>query len=115
MAPGKESRFCPRARLNPPLMAEYHHAYRVPVRDLSLTGAFLGGELPFHVGQDIHLTVWLSDNEAIEIEAVVRRAVRGKGLGVEFVRMSEADSLRLRGCFYSARISERTTKPFSAA
>ncbi len=38
MAPGKESRFCPRARLNPPLMAEYHHAYRVPLRDLSLTG-----------------------------------------------------------------------------
>jgi len=34
MAPGKESRFCPRARLNPPLMAEYHHSYRVPGREL---------------------------------------------------------------------------------
>ncbi len=103
MAPGKESRFCPRARLNRPLMAEYHHAYRVPVRDLSLTGAFLAGELPFHVGQDIHLAVWLSDSEAIEIEAVVRRAVRGKGLGVEFVRMSEAETARLRKYFYTAR------------
>ncbi len=103
MAPDKESRFCPRARLNRPLMAEYHHAYQVPVRDLSLSGAFLAEELPFHIGQDIHLTVWLSDNEAIEIEAVVRRAVRGKGLGVEFVRMSEADTARLRKYFYTAR------------
>ena len=115
MAPGKESRFCPRVRLNPPLMAEYHHAYRVPLRNLSLTGAYLAGDLPFRIGQDIHLTVWLSDNETIEVGAVVRRAVRGKGLGIEFVRMSEADSLRLRGCFYSARISERTTKPTSVA
>ena len=115
MAPGKESRFCPRARLNPPLKTEYHHAYRVALRDLSLTGAYLAGDLPFRIGQDIHLTVWLSDNEAIEVEAVVRRAVRGKGLGIEFVRMSEADSARLRGCFYSARISERTTNPSSSA
>ncbi len=115
MAPDKESRFCPRARLDHPLIAEYHHAYRIPVRDLSLTGAFLAGELPLHVGQDIHLTVWLSDNEPIEVEAVVRRAVRGKGLGVEFVRMSEASSARLRGCFHSARISERATKPTSVA
>ncbi len=115
MAPGKESRFCPRARLKPPLMAEYHHAYRVQLRNLSLTGAYLAGDLPFHVGQDIHLTVWLSDDEAIEVEAVVRRPDRGKGLGIEFARMSKADSRRLRGCFYSARISERTTNPSSAA
>ena len=75
-------------------MAEYHHAYRVPLRDLSLTGAFLVGELPFHVGQDIHLTVWLSNNEAIEVEAVARRADRGKGLGIEFVSLSEQVQVR---------------------
>ncbi len=103
MAPGEESRFCPRVCLNHPLIAEYHHAYRIPVRDLSLSGAFLAGELPLHIGQDIHLTVWLSDSEAIEIEAVVRRAVCGKGLGVEFVRMSETDTARLRKYFYTAR------------
>ena len=96
-------------------MAEYHHAYRVQLWNLSLTGAYLTGDLPFPLGQEFHLTVWLSDNDAIEVEAVVRRADRGKGLGIEFVRMSKADSLRLRGCFLSARISERTTKPSSAA
>ena len=84
-------------------MAEYHHAYRIPVVDLSLNGAFLSEELPFHIGQEIHLTVWFTDNEATELEAVVRRVVRGKGLGVEFVRMSAADSARLRNYFLSAR------------
>ena len=82
MAADKEHRFCPRARLTQPLMAEYHHAYRIPLRDLSLTGAFLAEELPFHAGQDVHLTVRLNDQEAIEVGAVVRRRVPGKGSGV---------------------------------
>ncbi len=115
MAPDKEHRFCPRARLNQPLMAEYHHAYRIPLCDLSLTGAFLTEELPFHPGQDIHLTVRLNDQEAIEIEAVVRRTVPGKGLGVEFVSMSRADSARLREYFATARASEKRVQPSSAA
>ncbi len=115
MALDKEHRFCPRARLNQPLMAEYHHAYRIPMRDLSLTGAFLAEELPFHAGQDIHLTVRLNDREAIEVEAVVRRRVPGKGLGVEFVSMSRADSARLREYFSIARASERMIHPSSAA
>ncbi|MEE8199782.1 MAG: PilZ domain-containing protein [Candidatus Acidoferrales bacterium] len=104
MAPGKECRFCPRARLDRPLMAEFHHAYRIPVRDLSLTGAFLAEELPFRVGQEVHLTIWLSDSDAIEVEAVVRRAPKGKGLGVEFVSLTGPASTRLRDYLHTARL-----------
>jgi len=89
------------------LRAEYHHSYRVPLRDLSLIGAFIEDDLPFPVGRHIPLTIWLNDNEAIEVEAVVRRAARGRGLGVEFVRMSEADSARLREFLIAARAAER--------
>ena len=115
MAADKEHRFCPRARLTRPLMAEYHHAYRIPLRDLSLTGAFLAEELPFHAGQDVHLTVRLNDQEAIEVEAVVRRRVSGKGSGVEFVSMSRTDSARLREYFATARASEKRVQTSSGA
>ena len=98
MAPDHKARFSPRIRLSRRLTAEYHHSYGAPVRDLSLTGAFIDDDFPFPVGQPIPLTIWLNDNEAIEVEAVVRRAARGRGrgLGVEFVSMSHADSVRLR-------------------
>ena len=107
MAPDKDSRFCPRAHLTRPLLAEYHHAFPLPLRDLSLTGAFLGEELPLHTGQEVHLTIWLSDTESIEVEAVVRRALQGTGLGVEFVGMSHADSIRLQEYFRAARALEK--------
>lgn len=106
MAPDPETRFCPRIRLHRPLTAEYHHSYRAPLRDLSLTGAFIDDDLPFPVGRPIPLTIWLDDNVAIEVEAVVRRAARGRGLGVEFVSMSHADSERLREFLVAARTSE---------
>jgi len=107
VAPDKDSRFCPRAHLTRPLLAEYHHAFPLPLRDLSLTGAFLGEELPLHAGQELHLTIWLSETEAIEVEAVVRRALKGTGLGVEFVAMSHADSLRLQEYFRAALVEEK--------
>lgn len=109
MAPDKDSRFCPRAHLARPIVAEYHHAYPIPLRDLSLTGAFLAGDLPLHPGQDIHLTIRLTDTETIEVEAVVRRAARGSGLGVEFVEMSHADAVRLQEYFRAARALEKKT------
>jgi len=109
MAPDKDSRFCPRAHLTQPLLAEYHHAYPIRLQDLSPTGAFLVGELSLYVGQEVHLTVWLTDSEAIEVEAVVRRARPGGGLGVEFVGMSHADSLRLQEYFRAARAEEKKT------
>lgn len=103
MAPAHKARFCRRMRVSQRVTAEYHHSYRAPVRDLSLTGAFLDDNLPFPVGQPIPLTIWLNDNEAIEVEAVVRRAARGRGLGVEFVGMSHADSVRLRDFLAAAK------------
>ena len=115
MTPDKESRFCPRAHLKRPLVAEYHHAYSIPVDDFSPTGAFLADELPFSVGQEIHLTIHLTDAEEIEVESVVRRVVRGKGLGVEFVTMGKADADKLKQFFTLARAAEREEASSSTA
>ena len=107
MAPDKDSRFCPRAHLTRPLLAEYHHAYPIRLQDLSPTGAFLVGELSLHVGQEVHLTLWITESEALEVDAIVRRAGQGGGLGVEFVGMSHADSLRLQEYCRAARKEEK--------
>lgn len=105
MAPDRKARRSPRVRVHRRLVVEYHHSYRAPLRDVSLTGAFIDDDLPFPVGQPIPLTIWLNDNEAIEVEAVVRRNRRGRGLGVEFVSMGGADSTRLREFLIAARTS----------
>jgi len=110
METNKESRFCPRAHLKRPLVAEYHHAYPIPVNDLSPVGAFLAEELPFSVGQEVHLTLHLSKTKAIEVEVVVRRVVQGKGLGVEFVGMSKPDSDHLRKFLMTARADEEASE-----
>ncbi len=110
MIANKESRFCPRAHLNRPLVAEFHHAYPIPVNDLSPVGAFLAAELPFSVGQEVHLTLHLDESNAIEVETVVRRVVQGKGLGVEFVGMSKPDSEHLRKFLMTARADEEVSE-----
>jgi len=98
MAPRHKPRFCARTHLKHPLSGEYHH-YRVPLQDLSLTGAFIEDDLPLSVGQCFPLTIWLDENQSIEVEAVVRRAAPGQGVGIEFVGMSHPDSARLREFF----------------
>lgn len=103
MAPDHKPRCSPRIRLPWRLTVEYHHSYRAPLRDLSMTGAFIDDDLPFPVGQPIPLTIWLNENEAIEVEAVVRRASRGRGLGVEFVGMTHADSVLLHDFLAAAQ------------
>jgi hypothetical protein len=105
MAPPDKSRFCNRTQLKHPLTAEYQH-YRVSLHDLSVTGAFIKDDLLLPVGQPIPLTIWLNDNESIEVEAIVRRASRGEGHGVEFVGMNHADSLRLRDFLTRTRAPE---------
>ncbi len=115
METSKESRFCPRAHLKRPLVAEFHHAYPVPIIDLSPVGAFLADELPFSVGQEVHLTLRLGETREIEVEAVVRRIVKGKGLGVEFVGMSKPDSELLRKSLMTARAEEEASEPSADA
>jgi hypothetical protein len=102
MAPSHKPRFCARIHLQHPLTGEYHH-YRIPLQDLSLTGAFIEDDLPLSVGQTLPLTLWLNESESIEVEAIVRRADKGHGVGVEFVGMSHPDSLRLREFFAAAK------------
>ena len=115
MIANKESRFCPRAHLKRPLVAEFHHAYPIPIIDLSPVGAFLADELPFSVGQEVHLTLRLGETREIEVETVVRRVVKGKGLGVEFVGMSKPDSEQLRKFLMTARADEEASETSPAA
>jgi hypothetical protein len=110
METNKESRFCHRAHLKRPLVAEFHHAYPIPISDLSPVGAFLAAELPFSVGQEVHLTLRLGETKAIEVEAVVRRVVMGKGVGVEFVGMSKPDLELLRKILVTARADEEASE-----
>lgn len=102
MAPSHKPRFCARIHLQHPVTGEYHH-YRIPLQDLSLTGAFIEDDLPLSVGQTFPLTIWLHESDSIEVEAVVRRAARGQGVGVEFVGMTPPDSQRLREFLAAAR------------
>ena len=104
MAPNDKGRFCNRTPLKHSLTAEYKH-YRVSLHDLSLTGAFIKDDLLLPVGQPIPLVIWLDENEPIEVEAIVRRAARGEGHGVEFVGMNHADSIRLRTFLTRTRAS----------
>ena len=102
MAPGDESRVCKRIRLNHPLMVEYH-SYRAPIRDLSLMGCLIEADLPVPIGQEFPLTILLGSDVKIDVEAVVRRTLHGKGVGVEFVTISQPDSARLREFLSAAR------------
>jgi len=102
MAPSHKPRFCARFHLQHRLTGEYHH-YRIPLQDLSLTGAFIEDDLPLSVGQTFPLTIWLHEGDSIEVEAVVRRAARGHGVGVEFVGMNPLDSARLREFLAAAK------------
>jgi hypothetical protein len=102
MGPNDKPRFCARTHLQHPLTGEYQH-YRIPLQDLSLTGAFIEDDLPLSVGQTFPLTIWFDENSSIDVEAVVRRAARGHGVGVEFVGMTPPDSARLREFLAAAK------------
>lgn len=66
------------------------------VRNLSLTGAFIEDKRPLSKGRVLPVKLWVQPNEAITVNAMVRRVEDGEGMGVEFLGMSDADHTRLR-------------------
>jgi hypothetical protein len=66
------------------------------VRNLSLTGAFIEDKRPLSKGRVLPVKLWVLPNEAITVNAMVRRVEDGEGMGVEFLGMSDADHTRLR-------------------
>lgn len=101
-----KTRFCQRIRLQHPLTGMYQTC-KIHLRELSPMGAFIDDDLGFHVGQSLPLTFWLHEHETepIEVQAVVR-SVHEHGMGVEFVSLSQADSVRVREFVHAARASE---------
>ena len=95
MEPEKELRSRPRLKLQKLMFAEYA-GERVSVHDLSMSGAFVASKVPLPPGETIQLKVWLGTQEMVETEAVVRHTVEGRGLGVEFLNLSDEARARLQ-------------------
>ncbi|MFQ5778843.1 MAG: PilZ domain-containing protein [Terriglobia bacterium] len=70
--------------------------FKPHLRDVSLSGAFIEDPRPLSVGRPVEVRLWLAYGEAVSIKAMVRRVEEGRGMGVEFLGMSEADWKRLR-------------------
>lgn len=76
------------------LLAEFPHSFG-RVRDLSPFGAFIEDKRAVSLGEHISFRLWLNSIDAIPVQAAIRRMEEGRGVGVEFVGMSEADSDRM--------------------
>jgi hypothetical protein len=63
------------------------------ISDLCASGAFIHTSEPPEAGTNLHLLLDVPSN-AIRAQAVVRRAVAGQGMGVEFQAMSKDDQER---------------------
>lgn len=90
-----ERRYSPRVKPKEPLLVDYP-AYRASVRDINLSGAFIEDLRPIPPGHVIRLRIQLSANESITANVMVRRVEEGRGMGVEFLAMNDADRNRLR-------------------
>jgi hypothetical protein len=64
--------------------------------DLSVPGCLIETDLPLHVGQPVQLRLRHSDGHALRVPLAVVRWVKGRHAGMEFLRMAQADQVRLR-------------------
>ncbi len=90
-----ERRSGPRVKPKETLFVDYP-AYRASVRDINLSGAFIEDLRPIPPGHVIRLRIQLSENESITANVMVRHMEEGRGMGVEFLAMNDADRNRLR-------------------
>ncbi len=66
--------------------------------DLTVPGCRLQTTLPLEAGQSVQLCVELEGRKPMRVDLGVVRWVKDKVAGIEFIRMSEEDQLRLRRC-----------------
>lgn len=103
---GKEQRR-DHGRLKPRLLvwAEYQ-GKRVPLGDLSPTGAFIRTPTPLAVDAQLELhLVGRRLLEPIEVTAVVRRSEKGVGMGVEFTQFRGPGKVRLQVLLASVSVA----------
>ncbi len=65
--------------------------------DLTVPGCQLHTTLALEAGQSVQLHVQLDGRKPLRVDLGVVRWVHDKAAGIEFIRMSEEDQLRLRG------------------
>lgn len=96
MAVDHERRSQTRIRPKGTILVDYPE-YQPQVRDISLSGAYIEDARPrFTRGRLFQLRLWLDKQTSIEVKAMVRRVEEQKGMGVEFLGISEQDLIRLR-------------------
>lgn len=65
------------------------------VRDLNIGGLFIAHPIPSVIGATITILLSVSEGE-IRTSAIVRNAVQGEGMGVEFTGMGQEAAVRLQ-------------------
>jgi hypothetical protein len=89
-----ERRRVPRLRPMEPIYARCPDERRV--RDIGLGGAFIEESHPLHAGRRVQLELRLATGEPVVISGMVRRVEDGRGMGVQFLSMTETHHNRLR-------------------
>ena len=107
MASDLDRRTEPRIYPQDSVFVEYPNQ-RPRVRDISLSGAYIEDSRPLPRGRVIPLRLWLDQNNAINVQVMVRHSEEGIGMGVEFLGMNDNDRQRLRQ-FVSAPGQVRTS------
>jgi hypothetical protein len=75
------------------------------VLDLTVPGCQLETAFPLEPGQSVQLRVHLEQRRPMRIDLGVVRWAQGGKAGIEFIRMAEADQIRLR--FYVGYVERR--------
>jgi hypothetical protein len=79
------------------------------IADLSLNGLFIEAAAPPEIGTVIDL-FWEAPGKEMRARAIVRRAVPGRGMGVEFTEMGAEDMTRLLNLLRAAAEQEASKK-----
>ena len=96
-APGMDRRETHRPRFYAPVEIEIGgQKLKTRSQDLSQEGMLVETGEPLPEGTEFHARIFIADVDPIEADCVVKRHLRGVGMGVEFVEMSPADRVQLR-------------------
>jgi hypothetical protein len=76
------------------------------VVDLTVPGCLIETGLALEPGQIVQLRVYLDPKRPMRIDLGVVRWTKDNKVGIEFIRMTEADQLRLR--FHVGYVEQRT-------
>ncbi len=83
--------------------------YIATTEDLSISGTFISGPLPFTPGQPVHVVIKLPKvDTAIQLQAVVVRVEsRGQsGIGIQFTKIDENAHKLIQKCVWQTLVEE---------